>query len=310
MSRNVFALGKFVRFAPWEAHEADFYARVLDFPLIRKVHTQAQIFWAGEAIVYEVVYVKDKVEQPPADLDSAPCVPVFRVQALDELLAGLKLKGAQVLGVVKRAFGREAHFRDNTGHIIGLRERSDTSRCVQDVEARRRRLRGETYNPGSKSMPQNWQELGWLVRRVADVQVMAKFYRDVIGLEQVGEEEGRLLFDLGDNTLLELTAGGGAQPVPSDRHNGPTGAILRVHDVEKIRAALRSGGGHVVNNVISTLHWAELMYFADPEGVVFGAERGFHPGTYAPEKFVLHECLEGERREKERLAAERMQGSA
>jgi hypothetical protein len=46
------------------------------------------------------------------------------------------------------------------------------------------------------------------------------------------------------------------------------------------------------------------MYFADPEGALLGVEEGLHPGAYAPEKFVLPEALEAERRWRELLAAE------
>jgi catechol 2,3-dioxygenase-like lactoylglutathione lyase family enzyme len=302
-TENVFALGKLIRFAPWAAMDADFYGKVLNLPLIRTVHTHVQIFWAGEATVYELLYVKDKQEQPPADLAGAGCVPVFRVTGLEAILATLAGQGVEIVCVQQGERGREAFFRDNSGFIVGLRERSEASTLPQDLAARRRRLRGETYNPGCKSMPEGRQELGWIVRHVADMAGMTKFFRDVIGLAQVGEEQGRPLFDLGDNTLLELAPGGRAHPVPTDRSQGPSGAVLRVHDVGKIRAALPGSGGHVVNDVIAGLHWAELMYFADPEGVVFGAEQGFHPGTYAPGKFVLPENLEAARREKERLAA-------
>jgi predicted enzyme related to lactoylglutathione lyase len=293
----------YIRFAPGDAQADQFYENVTELPLIRAVADRAKIFWAGEASVFELVYVKDKTESLASEPDVAPCIPVFRVHDLDAVLAQLKLKGASTWTAASGERGREAHFRDTTGHIVGLRERAATSTLPQDLEAQRRWRRGEAYNPGCKSMPTGWQELGWLVRRVTDVERVAKFYTQVMGLRALGSEAGRLLFDLGDNTILELLAGSVAMPVPTDRYQGPSAAVLRVHDVQAIRSAVVAGGGTIVNNVIAGLHWAELMYFADPEGMVFGAEQAYHPGTYAPQKFVLAENLEAERREKERRAA-------
>jgi predicted enzyme related to lactoylglutathione lyase len=303
MTDNIFAMGMYIRFAPGDAQSDQFYENVTELPLIRAVADRAKIFWGGEASVYELVYVKDKTGTLASEPDVTPGIPVFRVHDLDAVLARLKSKGAVTLGTTLGARGREAHFRDATGHIVGLRERNANSALAQDVEARRRWKRGEAYNPGCKSMPAGWQELGWLVRRVADVERMAKFYTQVLGLRAVGTEGGRQLFDLGDNTLLELTSGGTVLSIPGDRYHGPNAAVLRVHSVQAIRDAVVTGGGHIVNNVIAGLHWAELMYFADPEGMVFGAEQGYHPGTYAPQKFVLPENLEAERREQERRAA-------
>jgi predicted enzyme related to lactoylglutathione lyase len=306
MPDNIFALGMFVRFAPGESQSANFYEQVVELPLVRNIASHAQVYWGGEALMYELVYVKDKQLAPETDPATAPCVPVFRVHDLDAIVAVLRSRGADVFGIHQRALGREAHFRDSSGYLMGLRERSEASTLEQDVEARRRWLRGEAYNPGCKSMPEGWQELGWLVRHVADLSRMTKFYAEVMGLRQIGAEENAVLFDLGDNTILEVAPGGRAQPVPGDRYQGPSGAVLRVHHIQQIREAVAGGGGHIVNNAIPGLHWAELMYFADPEGVVFGAEKAHHPGTYAPQKFVLPENLEAERREIERLALSRV----
>jgi predicted enzyme related to lactoylglutathione lyase len=303
MAGNIFALGMYIRFAPGAAAADQFYENIVELPLVRAVADRAKIFWGGEALVYELVYVKDKSEQLSFDPELTPCIPVFRVHDLEAVLARLTAAGAVVTGIQRREYGREAHFRDATGHVVGLRERQVNSIVAQDGEARRRWKRGEAFNPGCKPMPAGWQELGWLVRRVADVEKIARFYSQALGLKQLATEDGRTLFDLGDNSILELASGGAALPVPADRSLGPNAAVLRVHDVQAIRDAVVAGGGHIVNNVIPGLHWAELMYFADPEGMVFGAEQGYHPGTYAPQKFVLPENLEAERRESERLAA-------
>jgi predicted enzyme related to lactoylglutathione lyase len=302
MAENIFAFGMYIRFAPGVAATDQFYETVVELPLVRAVADRAKIFWGGEALVYELVYVKDKVEPLPYEPERAPCIPVFRVHGLGTVLARLKAAGAIVTDIQQHEYGSEVFVRDATGHLLGLRETRSDSSLPQDVEARRRWQRGEAFNPGCRPMPAGWQELGWLLRRVADMQQMERFYSRTLGLRQLASSSGRVLFDLGDNCLLELLPGGTALPAPTDRSLGHNAAVLRVHDVQAIRTAVIAGGGHIVNNVVPGLHWAELMYFADPEGMVFGAEQAFHPGTYAPQKFVLPENLEAERREIERLA--------
>jgi predicted enzyme related to lactoylglutathione lyase len=302
---NVFSLGMFVRFAPASARDAHFHATTLGLPLVRTILNRAEVFWGGEAIGFEVVYVDDKVERLTVDHAGAPMTPVFRVTSLDRIVTRLRGAGAHVIEG-KTAFGREAYVRDNTGFFIGLRESPEGSTLAVDIEARRRRERGEAYNPGCKSMPEGWQELGWILRRVVDMPRMLSFYENVLELERIAEEGDHVLFDVGDNVVLEVAPGGNRQEAPSDRYLGPCAAVLRVHDVEKVRNRIVSGGGHIVNERISVLHWADLMYCADPEGAVFGVMQPIHPKHYAPEKYVLPETQEAVRREVERIAAVRM----
>lgn len=298
MHSNIHAMGMFIRFSSKNGATHGFYKDTLEFPLIRIVGANvADIYWGGEATVYELVYVADKTVTPETDPAQAPCVPVYRVHDLDGLLASLAAKGVKTFPAQPRGPGREAFIADTDGYLIGLRERG-ASDLAEDLEAARRARRGETYNPGCKSMPQGVQELGWVVRRVADLAAMTAFYRDVVGLSPIGEEDGHVLFDLGDNSILELAAGGVASPAPTDRYHAPSAFILRVSDIEAVRAAVRASAGTIVNEKIP-LHWADLSYFADPEGCVFGAEQGYHPGEYAPEKFILAENLEAERRWRE-----------
>lgn len=302
MHGNVHALGMFLRFAPKDSPATAFYRDTVKLPLIRTVGDHvAEIFWAGEAVVFEIVFVKDKAPAPEASPETAACLPVFRVHDLDGLLADLGRAGVTVTAATRRGAGREAFLRDPDGYWMGLRERDPQSSLPSDAEARRRHRRGETFNPGCAPMPPRIQELGWVVRRVADVTAMTAFYRDVLELPQIGAEDGRPWFDLGDNGVLELAPGGTAKPPPADRYQATAAFIVRVSDIVRLRKLLADRKAHVVNERIP-LHWAELMYFADPEGSVIGAEQGHHPGVYAPEKFVLPENLEAERRWREHVA--------
>jgi len=299
---NIHALGMFIRFAAKGSTSNAFFEQQVGLPLIRKVGANADIYWAGECAVFEVVYVADKQVVAEPDPLTAAALPVFRVTALDQLLANLAAAGVRTTGAVAAATGREAYFVDSDGYWVGLRERGADAALPQDVEARRRGRRGEAYNPGCKSMPAGMQELGWVVRRVADLEAMTAFYRDVVGLAPIGAEGGHVLFDAGDNIIFELAPGGSAQVAPNDRQQGASATLFRVDDIARLRASLDAAGAHIVNRQIP-LHWADLMYFADPEGTVLGAEQGYHPGQYAPEKFILAENLEANRRAREHAAS-------
>lgn len=299
---NIHALGMFIRFASKESTSNAFFEQKIGLPLIRKVGPNADIYWAGECAVFEVVYVADKQVVAEPDPFIAPAVPVFRVTGLDQLLSNLVGAGVKATAAVAAASGREAYFVDTDGYWVGLRERAADAALPQDVEARRRGVRGETYNPGCKSMPAGLQELGWVVRRVADIGAMTTFYRDVVGLTLIGNEGDHVLFDAGDNIIFELAPGGTAQTPPNDRQQAASATLFRVDDIALLRSKLDAAGAHIVNRQIP-LHWADLMYFADPEGTVLGAEQGYHPGQYAPEKFILAENLEANRRAREHAAS-------
>ncbi|WP_373987320.1 VOC family protein [Duganella sp. BuS-21] len=299
---NVHALGMFIRFASKESTSNAFFEKQVGLPLIRKVGANADIYWAGECAVFEVVYVADKQVVAETDPLTAPALPVFRVTGMDQLLASLNAAGVTTTAATAGASGREAYFVDTDGYWIGLRERGAEAALPQDIEARRRGRRGEAYNPGCKSMPAGLQELGWVVRRVADLDAMTVFYRDVVGLTPIGTEGEHVLFDAGDNIIFELAPGGKAQPAPTDRQQAASATLFRVDDIARLRADLDAAGAQIVNRQIP-LHWADLMYFADPEGTVLGAEQGYHPGQYAPEKFILAENLEANRRAREHAAS-------
>jgi predicted enzyme related to lactoylglutathione lyase len=292
----------FIRLSSAKSAGDTFYTDVVGLPLLRHVGDKATIWWLGETSVFEVIYVQDKALVPEESPESAPTLPIMRVTDLDAALARITAAGGRTTQPERRGPGREAFVCDRDGCWFGLRERAADSTLPQDVEARRRARRGETFNPGCKSMPPGMPELGWVVRRVEDLARMTQFYQDVLGLTRLGEEDDRVLFDAGDNVILELAPGGSRRPPPKDRLDGSSVALFRVTDIAALRASLARAQAHVVNERVP-LHWADLMYFADPEGGLLGAEQGYHPGTYAPEKFVLPEVLEIERRRLEAAAA-------
>ena len=199
---------------------------------------------------------------------------------------------------------------DPLGGLIGLREADPQSDLAHDVEARRRWRRGEAFNVGCDPMPAGWQELGWVVRHVADVRSMRHFYTDAIGLEVIAEEDGRVLLDLGDNSVLELAPGGQAATPPAHRHELMSTFILRIRQLERFREELKARGVHMVHEFIQWPAGA-LTYVADPEGHVIGIEERYHPSQYLSKTIPpFPEDLEALRRQKEHLADRCGSGSA
>jgi predicted enzyme related to lactoylglutathione lyase len=301
MKQNVHAFRMFIRLSSAASAGDTFYTDVMQLPLLRHVGDKATIWWLGETSVFEAIYVQDKVVAPEEDPAAAAALPIMRVVDLEATLARLGAAGARTTVPERHGAGREAFVCDHDGYWFGLREPAADSSSPQDVNARWRARRGETFNPGCKSMPADMPELGWIVRRAHDLELMSRFYEETLGLTRLGEEDGRILFDAGEHVILELATGGVSRPPPKDRLDGSSVALFRVTDIAALRASLARAGTHIVNERVP-LHWADLMYFADPEGGLLGAEQGYHPGTYAPEKFVLPEVLEIERRRLEAAA--------
>jgi predicted enzyme related to lactoylglutathione lyase len=299
-------LGWFSRFVSPDLEDLGrFYMETMGIPRIRQGQMQKVDFlWAGEVIVHQLLYerIGDTVDTTEGDVDRAPLVPVYRVTRLDALLADLVGRGASVTEVREGAFGREAHVVDPSGSLVGLREVPRHSQLLHDQVAKFRRERGEAFNPGCAKLPQHFQELGWIVRRVADLGAMEAFYREVLHLPMIGRHYGRALFDLGDNTVLELAEGGVARTAPVDRRETAATIILRVDDIAAFCAGAAASEMQVVHEKIEWPRGA-LTYVADPEGNLVGVEERFHPAVYCDRFAAFAEDLEAQRRWIEHQAA-------
>lgn len=299
MKRNIKSLGWFIRFAPKGSEAAAFYPEKIGLPHIRQGDAQSvDFFWAGEALVIEAIYVKDKVGVRDADPHTAALIPFFRTYGLDAVLAGYRAAGLEVIGPEPRGAARQGYVVDCDGQLIGLREGAAQSTSPFDREATRRHRRGEAFNPGCKAMPEGIREIGWVQRRVKDVGAMTAFYRDVVGLPLIGVDAGHAQFDLGDNSILELAPGGALRSLPANRYETPCVFILRVAASEQLKNELKAKGVRFVHDHIQWVR-GQLHYFADPENNLIGIEQRYHPGKYAPKDQPFPEDLEAERRYKE-----------
>jgi catechol 2,3-dioxygenase-like lactoylglutathione lyase family enzyme len=298
MTEYVKSLGWYIRFLPADQTGLSrFYGDILGLPLVRAGTAQAvDFYWAGESLIHELIFEGSSGTLPATERDphTATLMPVYRVTDIETLSGVLRSKGVELTPITRYAEGRECFLRDPLGSLIGLRQVDADSTLLQDIESRRRARRGEAFNAGCASMPMHWQELGWILRRVADVTATTRFYTHVLGLRLVASDQCRSLLDLGDNSLLELVSGGTAVTPPANRSELPATFILRIQDIAAFKADMRRHGVRFVHDAIQ---WARgsLSYIADPEGNLIGVEEKYHPGQYAGQA-PFPEDLEAQRR--------------
>jgi predicted enzyme related to lactoylglutathione lyase len=308
---EVMAVGYYVVFSrPSMMDEmAAFYGRVLALPRMQTFRATPQqpqnkdLFWGGEAAVIDLAHhgLELPLDARESDPVTARQVPFFRTDDLTALTSALAARGAKLLPPRRTALGREAFVVDPMGRLIGLRQRDSASPWPADREGRRRARRGEAFNPGCASMPAHLQELGWVRLTAADPAALVRFYRDVVGLAWLGTAEGSTLFDLGDNTTLEIKAGGVPRAVPSEQRAAETVTIVRMVSFDATLARLQRAGQPFPFKIYRHAN-GSFTYIADPEGNLLGLADRRPPGEYAGQLPVAVEDLEAQRRWVERTA--------
>lgn len=297
LENNLMCMGWYMRRTADSHALGDFYTQVMKLPLLRGGRPwPVTMFWSGEATVFELKSDEEPMPERDKDPATAPCLPVFRVHGLDGLLDRLIEGGAKRVGsdTVTEDF-REAYVLDPDEQILVLRETPRGKGHRIDKEAWRRRDEASDFDPGCEPMPDDIQCLDGIVMRVADLSGMQAFYRDVIGFDEVQSDSEHVVFDLGDNTFLELRTGGHQVPVPKDRVEITNSFILRLQDTEAFKAKVKQDGVHFVNEHIQWKR-AHLAYFADPEGRIIGIEQRYDPKDYLEPVEVYPEDVESERR--------------
>lgn len=311
MQPQITALGYHVRFVPPSLmDETDrFYGDLLALPRITRFRIangnveNKDFYWAGEAIVlnHNCGAPERAIDPREADPATARQVQIHRVSDLDGIVGRLRGKGATVSPIAPAFHGREAFVRDPMGMLIGLRESDAGSPLAHDIEAARRRRRGETFNPGCARMPDGVQELGWERLRVSDVPAMTAFYRDVIGLPVIAASAAHALFDFGDNSALELVPGGQVREIPPAQKHAGVAMIVRTNDLAAFRQRFRDARLVFVHEVYASLK-GDLFYIADPDGNVVAFTERHHPGAYVGRMPMATEDLEAGRRWAELVA--------
>ena len=113
-----------------------------------------------------------------------------------------------------------------------------------------------------------------IVLRVEDVDRVAAFYRDGLGLAVANHNPGRVCqLLLPGWSILEIGMGGRRLPIPADRSESPATLVFEVADLEVAIADLEALGGVVVNPPFALTGFT-LAYVADPEGHLVGLTTG------------------------------------
>jgi predicted enzyme related to lactoylglutathione lyase len=301
-SREIMGLGWYVVFGRPSLTDTmtDFYDKTLQLPLMMTMRTAQQnknYFWCGEDIVLDLSHHALETPLSPREADPAKArqIPIFRTEDLDALMASMAARGAKTLPARPTFLGREAFVVDPMGRLIGFRQRDLASPLAADREARRRFKRGEAFNPGCAPMPAHLQELGWVRLTVADLAAAKDFYGAKVGLASLGAAGGAELFDLGDNTTLEIVAGGTPRPVPSEQRAAESVMILRVVDFPATLARLKAAGQPFPYRIYAMANGG-FSYIADSEGNLLGLADRKPPAAYRATLPVLPEDLEARRR--------------
>jgi catechol 2,3-dioxygenase len=115
------------------------------------------------------------------------------------------------------------------------------------------------------------KELGHLVLYVRDLEVSRGFYRDVLGWNEIGSQDGMMaMYSTGrtHHELLLIEVGPDAQPIPSGRRIGMYHFGLKVGTTdEELREALETlvnAGADVIGASDHTV--THSLYIKDPDG--------------------------------------------
>ena len=273
MKENIQTLGWWMRRTTGITMEriAPFYENAIGLPRVRGYGDYLILVWAGEDLIFEV-----KTDNHPArdgsDPASAACIPVFRTHDMAKTKARMKSHGYRPALETVEKWGSTSFYVGPDKLVTGFEQRSEDSPLAADRKALKAWREGPAPLGDLPSLPDGLHYLSRVIRRVENVAEVGTYYRDVLGFEEQGSDEGSLLFSLGDMTTLEVAPGGIKQPEPEDREALPDSYILRIHNFDDVTAALSARGAKYNGKLIVWEGGTRLRYLADPEGLLTGIE--------------------------------------
>jgi catechol 2,3-dioxygenase-like lactoylglutathione lyase family enzyme len=291
---HIMCMGWFLRRTARADDLIPFYRDTLGLPVMRGWEP-TYFIWTGETFCMELIAEAPPRPERDQDPATAALTPMFRALDLEALLARLGAEGVRLVARSESEDGKEAFVLDTDGQLIGFREAPAGSPKPFDVEARRRRGRGDTYSYGWTQMPGDMQELYALRRRVANMETALAFYAKVLGLAILEQSSSGARLDAGDNFVLELAPGGSMQRLPEkDRTEIANSFVFRVDNFDATVAELEALGVPIVQRL--EFNSAHLVYASDPEGQLIGFEERFEPHGYKTWRDPFAEDLEANRR--------------
>ena len=116
--------------------------------------------------------------------------------------------------------------------------------------------------------------LGALSVFVEDLDSSTSFYRDILGLKTVHQDENSTVFDLG-NTLVNVLRVDAARDLVAPASVAPPDVGVRmqltawVEDVDAVAALIRSRGVAMLNGPVDRPWGKRTAAFTDPSGTVW-----------------------------------------
>lgn len=272
MRSDVQCCAEFLRLlGPEDEGVTAFYRDVVGLPVMRS-YPGIQMLWCGEDIAFELKY--DTPDVPEPDPRTATFVPVLRSHDLDATRARLVAGGYPPVLEEASEHGRTLYVVGPDRRPTGFQHRDAGSPLAADAEALRRWRAGEQGLPNTGPMAPELQYLSRIVLHASDVARSSAFYAEALGLDDVETEGDARLHSLGDTTLLQISPGGAARPVPADRFEAASAFLLRCHDLAGLtRDAMAAGARPVGEEVVYVTGpdaEVRIRYLADPDGAVVG----------------------------------------
>ncbi|WP_439486879.1 VOC family protein [Blastomonas fulva] len=253
------------------AELSPYYQQTLGLPLVRAWANDLVLLWAGEDLIFEVK-TDDNPARPQSDPATAAMLPVFRVHDLAAWRARMERLGYSPVDRRLSPWGETLFYRGPDNLVTGFEYRSEGSPLPSDRRALQAWRSGPFRLGGLPALPDSLHYLSRAVRQVADVAAMSAYYRDKVGLADLGSEGRSQLFALGDDSVLEIAPGGVAIPEPRDRSELADTFVLRTHNFDAQLAALARRGARLKGEMIVKEETTRLHFVSDPEGWIVGVE--------------------------------------
>lgn len=266
------SLGWIVRRTPAEPIQAaKFYENALGMRSVRPPPVGVapnKMLWTGDIVMFEL---SARTATPEGDARIGDLVPVLRARDFDTARKNILAGGGKLVDETPGQ-PRFAQFADPAGYPFAIVAPPTASPFPSD------RLADQTWAAGGIALPDipkfgpALQDMASIILKVEDPVAMARFYQTALGLEPVGPANpaGAVLYP-GRTSTIVLRAGGVKRPLPKDRAEIPDVWILRVRDIEAMRARLAVNNVMVINEM--TISGGKLIYALDPEGHLFGVQQ-------------------------------------
>ena len=269
MNPLLYAISSVIRRVPDVDAETAFFRDVIGLPVLASSST-ASTLWLGETTTLEIMG-GGKQAAPITDRFQSPLAFILRTPDITSWVNTLQ-GVAPIINDFETMDSRLVYFLTPSGQILGLQERYANSERPEDHSANERRAKGDTTVDGVPALPASIQHMGWVARRIQDLETSVSFYTDVLGFDLINRYQGRgAMLTQGENVRIDLGKGGG-DPITPDPDTQEAILVYRVWNLAEYLEGVRSHGATVFER-------GNTAYVADPDGHVLGFYQQPDPAT-------------------------------